>query len=194
LTGSDLAPGDFVEFRAVLSRSPFVDLLQAMKRFAALAPQFEDSPPPRVSRSGGGKPRGNAVSGNQYQKVLSQIDALLSDMTSSGSIDLIGTLGGSDHTRAVVAADISGFADPSLNEVIDGEFSVFGKVARVVMADSASSINLLRKGALGLLPDESIDAAVSGLGQAVASSLNLPTVETRISGPSFQVIPICIFA
>lgn len=183
-----VGPGDFVEFEAVLRPSPLISVLRA---FQELMPIVEGlSPPPATVASQGKGRQPAAKRPSEMQAIARQIDAVLQAVTAEGSKDLVADCGA---LRFVLAVEEAYFVDPSMNDVIDGTFRVFGKVTRVVPAADEAGISLLRKTALG-----NFGEIVEKLGEAFAllqnSGFTGPTVETRIPGPSLQVIPIGIFA
>ena len=74
-----------------------------------------------------------------------QIELIRSAVTAEGSQDFIAEM---DCLRVVLTTEQDYFIDPSMNDIIDGTFRVFGKTTRVV-SDNAEKISLLRKTALG---------------------------------------------
>ena len=122
--------------------------------------------------------------------VVQQIEALLDAVTSEGAEDLIADCG---TMRFVLTAERSYFVDPSMNDVIDGTFRIFGKVTRVLPKDAGSGINLLRKTAFG-----NFGEIVGTMAEAFASlpdaGFTGQKVETEIPTPTLQVVPIAIFA
>jgi hypothetical protein len=191
-----VAPGDFVEFRAVLSKNPIVDAFQGFKELMAFASAFDVKPEPApAQRPGGGKARTAKPTQPRADKPVSQqIDALLAALSGGGTADLLGEVVDSDGLRAVLATETTYFADPSMNDIIDGEFHVLGKVTRIVRTGTDESINLLRKTMFSRLPAEMIEQLVTVLNNSASMGLRFSTVETAVLGPAFQVIPIAIFA
>jgi hypothetical protein len=88
----------------------------------------------------------------------------------------------------------SSLSDPTMSDLVDGEFRVAGKVIRSIR-NSDESINLLRKTAIGRVPGavlEQFMGAMSGLG--VESGFKLPELVVDIQGPAVQILPIAIYA
>ena len=92
----------------------------------------------------------------------------------------------------MLTAEDGYFIDPTMNGVLDGAFRVFGKVTRVV-TNEMESVNLLRRSPFGKFPQivQQLGSVVGQLGE-VEFEGGVP--ETKISGPTLQVIPIAIFA
>jgi len=195
--GSDfglLRPGDFIEIEAVLSRSPLVDILRTFREWIDLFASFSDLPQ-STSRPRGhvrGAQHGNQMhtTGNrEVQVIKSQIQAMLDGVTASGSLDLIAT---TSLGRFVLAAEDGYFIDPSMNDVIDGTFRVFGKVTRVIDGDSEETISLLRKTTLGR-SSQIVTQLVESLNSMADSPFDMAEIQTEISGPTLQIIPVAIF-
>ena len=190
----DVVPGQFVEFQAVLRRSPLVSVLES---FIGIAPiiQAVDVPPTPPStgnanrRKGGGKQRAQAKQQSQPVEGLREIKLMLEAFTAAGSEDLVAECGA--H-RFVLTAEKPYFVDSTMNDVIDGTFRVFGKVTRVVPRGSGESISLLRRSALGNFGDvvKELQPAFAGLREAGFTG----EAETEIPAPTLQLIPIGIFA
>ena len=93
--------------------------------------------------------------------------------------------------RVVLTTTEDYFIDPTMNDSVDGTFRVFGKVTRVT-TDKDEEINLFRRSALGKFA--SITEAFEPLRESMQDSgFNTP-IETKITGPTMQVIPIAIFS
>ena len=110
--------------------------------------------------------------------------------TADGSEDFVAECG---KSRFVLTAEAAYFVDPTMNDVIDGTFRVFGKVTRSVPAGEQDGISLLRRSALGNFASmvENLESAFAALPDAGFTGQR---VETQIPGPTLQVIPIAIFA
>ena len=179
--------GDFVEFEANLQR---VDISEFLRTFAVIAPMvplFNDSPS-NASTKKQGKGRGN--NNQQSNQMTKQVKAMQSLMSGDGSQDLVAKV---DEMKFILTVDTNCFIDPTMNDVLDGTFRVFGKVTRVVR-DNSEGINLMRMSPLGkfsglieqiILPMERATGDVQFQGNVT---------ETKITGPALQIIPIGIFA
>ena len=185
-----LKTGEFVEFEATLRRVPFVELLTA---FSQLLPLAELADAPRTA-SGSGRKRSGSRSRNQVAKATEfsstmqqQVDLILNAVTGEGSEDLIAEL---NDIRFVLTTERQFFIDPTLNDTIDGSFRIFGKATRVIRS-SDDSIHLLRKSALGKFKTIVHDMAAA-MGSLEATGFDVE-LETEISGPTVQVLPIAIF-
>ncbi len=96
--------------------------------------------------------------------------------------------------KAVITLDMEYLNDPTMADLVDGQFQVVGKVIRVIN-DSSESVSLLRKAAVGAMNEQVLVPIFQQFGVALAAAnIDLPPIEWRVSGPVIQVIPIAIFA
>lgn len=175
--------GDFIEFETSLRRHQVMVQLSALVELLPLFSDFEPAPNKGRSR----RKKGNS---NSDQATLNQIESMLTALTTGSSRDLVSKI---HETNIVISTEQQYFNDPTMNDVIDGTFRVFGKVSRVVPKGKAETIGLLRKSPLGqfqlLLPI--IQQAMSQFSNQIGDTGDLAT---EIEGPAVQVIPIAIFS
>lgn len=181
---SKILTGDFVEFEAVLRRSPLVEFIEA---FDEIYSTFVIGAT-RQGNTSSGKQRNRSKNkqeedGHRFIKVLKQ------SLTEGPSQDLIAEREG---FQAVLTTERSYFSDPSMNDIIDGTFRVFGKVIRIVPVGNCESIGLLRKTAFGKF--DVLEQTLNSLKESVVEVGFRGSLETRISGPVIQVIPIAVFS
>ena len=187
----DVHPSDFVEFEATLRRNPVIDILDTFLELMPLINLTDPGSSHKTSQSSGGrnvKNRGVKNKQNEYSGLEKQMEIFKSAVTAEGSLDFIAEM---DSLRLVLTTELGYFIDPSMNDIIDGTFRVFGKVTRVV-SDESEKISLLRKTALGKFP-----SFLEALGPVMANMKDSGFsghVETDISGPTMQIIPIAIFS
>ena len=177
-----LQGGCFVEFEATLHRHQLTELLEALETLLPMMSQFDDDK---------NKPRNNRRNPNQkteHQILLEQITSMRSAISGTGSRDLIAKV---RDMGVVLTVEDSSFIEPTMNDVLDGTFHVFGKVTRAVTG-SAEHINLLRRSSLSKFP--SAREVLSDLSNIEGLEFEGGVPETRIDGPTLQVIPIAIFA
>jgi hypothetical protein len=195
----DIEPGEFIEFQAALKRSPLVTVLH---QFSGLIPFLEaigaDNVPGATSAPPSSRNRNRARGGQGQPKRQSSeldvakrnIDAILQALSASGSEDLIAEAG---ELKLILTAEAGYFVDPTMNDVIDGTFRVFGKVTRVIRDGSDQSISLLRKTSLGPLASM-LSPMVDAIEATESAGFKVGKVETEINAPTLQIVPIAIFA
>ena len=187
---NDLSSGDFVEFKAVLRKNPLVVVFEMMKQVLELTTVFspEDA---SLQKKPGTKPDKHHL--NPHDKMAGNLDAILKDLQQSGSLEIIGEIFENKKIRAVLSTKIQFFNNRDTTDLIDGEFRVFGKVVRVIKADSDESINLLRKTSFGMLNKEKFSTFPTALENAKDAGVKIPELIVDINGPAIQIIPIAIF-
>ena len=183
----DLHPSDFVEFEATLRRSPIIDILNSFSEILPLAKLADIEASQTADHGRNTKKRRTSHKQNEFSVIEKQIDLIRSAVTAEGSQDFIAEI---DRLRVVLTTEQDYFIDPSMNDIIDGTFRVFGKVTRIV-DDNTESISLLRRTAAG-----KFRAIADALVPAMESlqDTGFGHVETAIIGPTMQVIPIAIFS
>ncbi len=185
-----IQPGIFVEFEATLQRSPVVEMLTALSQLAPLIQMSETTAGQATSRGSQGQVRKGKQRRQEKdtaQDTETQINKILRAVTAEGSEDMIAEVG---KMRLVLTTERRYFIDPSMNDIIDGTFRVFGKATRIIVDDS-DGISLLRKTALG-----KFGRVVTELGMAMAKAQDSGfrgSLESQIDGPTMQVYPIAIF-
>lgn len=186
---SDIRPGEFVEFRATLRRPSLVSFL---RNFKELAPFMDSTEGTGASKGpGGGKPRASGTRGRQNPNTLSRLDTMLRAVTSDGAEDLVAR---TPKATMVLTAESEYFVDRSMNDVIDGDFIVFGKITRSLGEDSKDSINLLRRSPIGRFAP--LANALKNLDQSPALQelgFDIDEVESEVHPPALQLVPIAIF-
>ena len=176
-------PSDFVEFEATLQRNRFLVQLTAFAELVPLMSAFEEP----TGRKGPRQPQQGKTTNST---VLKQVNSLVKALTSGESRDLVSRIG---DINVVITTEQQYFNDPTMNDVIDGTFRVFGKASRVIPELNGENIDLLRKTPLGqfktILPviQEAMGQFTNSMGDSGDSS-------TAIPGPAIQVSPIAIFS
>lgn len=182
-------PGTFIEFSTSLSRNPVIEVIDALQQIMRMAVVFAE--PEQQSGSRHSKsPKASKVSPQMAQ--LDQIDEVREMLRTGETTDL--TTGPLENGhRAVVTLETQYLNDPSMGDVVDGTFTVLGKVTRLVTAEGGA-VSLIRKTALGRLPLPVLASAFGSLNAlSTAQGFALPEIEWEISAPVMQVLPIAIY-
>jgi len=181
--------GDFIEFKAVLRKNPIVDTIEGFKQLMGVATLFEDkdSAEKKVQQKGS-RPK------SQNQVIMEQMNGMLTALSQSNSVELVGELVSTPDIQAVLTTKLDFFTSGGETEIIDGEFRILGKVIRIIRSDDSSeSINLLRKTTFGRFDPSVLSQFSSGFEGMGNAGLQFPEFVTEIQAPAFQVIPIAIF-
>lgn len=176
-------PGEFIEFKAILRKNPIIDNLESYFSVFKLALTFDDTP----------KQKNKKNEQNSNKKILSQFENLVEQLKAGGNIDLIGEHTGEEKFNSVLTIDGDYLNDPSLSDLADGEFSVFGKVIRVIDENSEDTVNLLRKTSLSKINDTLLNQMFSGFENLDNDGLKNADFVKEVKAPVIQVIPISIF-
>ena len=103
-TLSDLSSGEFIEFRAILRKNPLADTIETLKTFIEMATLFTvQNDPSNPSKQKIVKPQ------NQNAAILKQMDGILSALSQSSSIELIGELLDVRGVTSVITARLEYF-------------------------------------------------------------------------------------
>lgn len=182
---SETKPGNFVEFNITLRKNPLIDAIESLKSIMQTASIFVE---PQQ------KSKGQRPSENVNKKILEQMDALLNQLNAEGTLDLIGTSVGEERIKVVLTIDRAFLSDPSLSDLISGEYTVLGKVTKVIPQSGEDKVNLLRKTSLGKIQGQLLEQLKKPLKDLQQSDFKIPELITEIEGPAIQVIPIAVFA
>lgn len=179
--------GDLVEFSTTLKRNPILQVMDMFTRVIDMAAAFEEQP---------AKNKKHLLQNNQpneMTKLKTQIQKFSEEIKSGNTIDVVSDSLISKY-RAVITLEQEYLNDPSMADLVDGDFTVVGKVIRAV-TDSNDSVNLFRKGVIGSMNKQILEQSFSLFyAPAISSNFEIPKIEWEIEGPVIQVIPIAIFA
>ncbi len=194
-----ISSGHFVEFRAVLKKNPLVEALDGFQRLMEWSNLLAEEPEQpsqsggRRGRKAGGGGRKDSQARNENERIAQQMGVMLSALTQTGSLEIVGEMLDASPTTAVLSTKQEYFSDENASEIVDGEFRVLGKVVRVVTDGSADSINLLRKTSFGHLDNRIFDQLGDVFVGQEEVGLRFPEIVTEVKGPALQIIPIAIF-
>jgi hypothetical protein len=180
-------PGQIMEFTSTLSRNPIVQLIDNMLAAIRMQSVFTTAPVPKPK----GKHQGKPPSG-ENERLEQQFRSLREDLLSGSTVDIVsGRL--ESGFAAVVTLDVEYLADPTMANLVEGHFTVLGKVIRSVPAEE--SINLLRKTAMSLLPEALLAGVFSHFDHlSEVQGFNMPKARWHVDGPAIHVLPIAIYA
>jgi len=186
-TGAEApSPGDFLEFSTALTRNPVVEVIDALHQLMSMAALFAEAELPVSNKQQKGPkpiPKGGLVD---------QIERFRAMLRTSDTIDLITEPLQSGH-RAVITVEQQYLNDPAMSDLVDGTFTVIGKVTRVLSAGEGA-VSLIRKTPLGRLPHSLLDNAFEGINKLSAlQGFSLPRIEWDIAAPVMQVLPVAIY-
>lgn len=173
--------GDFVLFKGKLQTSPVLSLLDSFEQLGVMITRFDN-----YSR---GKTKKNTQEDNS--KILKQIKAMKDGLMSNGMLDLICTL--EDGTKAVMPVYSNYFFNNNMNEIIDGEFTILGKIVKKVVGDNDDNISLLRNTSFKIFDEYMFDEMFDHMSD-LPEGIKIPKANTVIEAPSMLVLPISIYS
>lgn len=177
-----LLPGHFVEAELRLRRNPLIDGLEAIGETISGLQVLSSFVP------SGQQQKGQKSQPDPMKVVADQSKRLLSTLTASNSIDMVGQFVPGPG-QAIVPVENRYFGEHSAQEISNGHYRVFGKV---VLVSRTESISLLRNTPFAHMPT-ALDPLSSGFAQTKAAGLSLPDFSTKVEGPVVQILPIAIF-
>jgi hypothetical protein len=177
--------GDIVEVPLRLKRNPVLETVGMLDPLLKLAKVF-DAPSEKQNNKKG------AVQATDYSQIEKQLSALVSDLRLGGTVDLVATIPESS-LNVVVTAETDYLRDPSMSDIVDGDYRVVGKVI-FSSSHEDNSLNLLRKTSFARLP-QMIDLFGKSLALwSVQHNVVVPDFVTEVKAPFVQIIPVAIFA
>jgi hypothetical protein len=176
--------GHIVEFTAFLRRNPLIQTLDAFVGLMDLAIIFTDNKKQPGARKG---------ESDENTKTRKQMEKFLQILRSGDTVDIVSDALESGH-RAVITLEQEYLSDPTMSDLVDGQFNVLGKIIRVV-PDANNAISLFRKSALSAMPKALLEQTFSPFSKlSKEQGFSIPDLEWDISGPVIHVLPISIFA
>lgn len=191
---SGIEPGTFVEFNCTLRKNPLIDALEGFKSLIDLFGTFQRVVPNQFSTQSGATKATAKSTAASLADVKKLVDGLLVQLNAEGTIDLIGDAKDEQQSHVVLAIDRAFAYDPTLADLLDGEYTVLGKVTRVIASGSSDRISLLRKTSFGLISESMMADFVAAFGQMSSSGIMVPKIITHIDAPAVQIIPVAIFS
>ncbi|MFB7888734.1 hypothetical protein ACFCZ3_11900 [Cellulosimicrobium cellulans] len=205
----DLAPGDFVEYRAQFAPSEFIALMDVITPEAVgkfVQARIVSSQSKKIAKISNANARQAAMDALQLDAsakcdmAIAATEAVKADFRAESTREYYGAIVGGELVTAVTICDVEHFVVADEDRILDGQFTVLGKVASAVEDDAP----VLRRNKVlkRLLPDV-VDEMFDTLRQS-AKKKNVPggkspadfvdlSLQSRVEGPSFRVVPVAIF-
>ena len=172
-------PHDLIEFNVSLKKNPIIETIDTFISVMDMASIFED----RTGRQKG-------HSKNEDEKIKKQMQRFANQLKSGDTIDVV-----SDDLacgyKSVVTLEQEYLNDPTMSDLVDGQFNVLGKIIRVI-PDNCGSISLIRKTPLSVIPHTKLQE-LQVLLSKLPVDIDIPELIWEVPGPVMHVIPIAIF-
>jgi hypothetical protein len=178
--------GRFVHYFGTLEKNPIISFIETFEKIINIYNIFQPSNQ-NQEKKGGGVRDPNKI-------MFDQIKSLSESLKSGNIIDIICKLN-NVNIETVLQTNIDYFNNKSMNELIDGEFNIIGKVIKITNESAGDKINLLRNTSLSMINEKLIDTLSSNINteEVVRSGLILPNLKTEVSGNAMLIIPIAIY-
>lgn len=124
---------------------------------------------------------------------MKQIKAIKDSLTQNQFVDIICTINNTENLKAVLPVYLDYFFNNNMNELIDGNFTVVGKVIKIVN-DHESNINLFRNTGFKLFQQDVLEGMFESFKSGMGNQIDIPEISTKIGTPSILVLPISIYA
>lgn len=209
---SGLRPGDFVMYKADFQPSQIISMLdiatpelveRVVQHFAFKSALQADSASKKPDQKAvqAAIARAEASSGSLSSVARAAMEALRIDFRSPNTREYYGRVGsGDDVVTAVTICDVAHFVVEDEDRILDGEFTVIGKVISRCEEDEPI---LSRNKVLDRINPQAIDelvqlvnAEVEKQSENAVNQVDAPLnmkFDSRVPGVSFKLIPIAVF-
>lgn len=127
---------------------------------------------------------------SQTNKQNKEIVTFSQSIVGEKSNDLIANDLNIDDLKVLLLAQEKYFMEGWRKDIIDGEFTIIGKVIKNI-SDPKESISLVQQGLLKFFPEDTLQDMVSSMTDT-GGAMNLPELKTSLSSPAMKVYPIAI--
>ena len=176
---SNLKTGSFVRFDSRLEKNPLISLLESLEQMGVLAIRMQT--------------KGKKGKGNDDDSMLKEIKTMKKSLTENHTSDLICTINEKDNLKTVIPVYLEYFVHNNMSEIIDGNYSVVGKVIKIVK-DQEDNINLFRNTGFKLFKQEALEELFDQMSNYNDEQIEFPDIESKVSSPSLLVLPIAIYS
>lgn len=181
-----LGEGQFIELTGALRINPMIETLSTFIQVYEMAMRLSNE-------AELGNKTAMKAKKKEEEAMIKQIKALLDDMTKSETQDLLLTT--DTGVNVILPSHIDRFIGKFDSDLYDGTFKILGKVIKVI--DEDATINLFRKTSFKVFSEsflvDFVNQFNTTLRDAAEGGIDLPEVDSLISGPGAIVIPIGIY-
>lgn len=169
----ELATSDLIEITGEIHRNPVFIVTSVFERMRSLIEQSQKGQSTKKS----------------WRDTKDFLKLLKDDVDNSKGQDVIMEAKGTKDLKCVISLSTEYLRDPSMEELLAGEFSLLGKVTKCLKPDE--ELNLLRRTMFGCFPFKVVKEIFDSLSSD--ESLNITIPDLMVSYPAIQVIPLAIF-
>jgi hypothetical protein len=179
---AEAEPGSFIELKVKIHKNPMLGLFEAIDSIMGLVVAAESNDQRQKNKPA----KGNKQIKQQFEQIFSQLKG-------KGTTDIFAESLTEEDVKIVLTIEPEFLGDPSMSDLIDGDYTVIGKVSKVIKSNEDPGINLLRKTSLASVQKKLLDQLFASLEEVKNAGFDFPNIETEIKGPAMQIIPIAIF-
>lgn len=194
----EIRVSDFVEIHGAFQPNPLAGSLETFDRLFGILNLLSGDSGRSPKRQGPDKrqpsqPQQNLASVNpqQLEQIRKFIRGILDDIEQERIRTFVVDVTGLPRHRAVAIMFIDYLRDKTMTEINYKEFYLFGKVVRKIEATDESGIDLLSGTGLRGVGEDVLKQMVDALSSV--RDANLPKIQTLISGPALEIVPIAVF-
>lgn len=175
---------DFVEFSVPVRRNPLIQMMDTFIQLIDITFTLQTGAQK--------KKQPQAPDQKSLLSVKKQMSDFIADLKTGTTVDVV-----TDTLRcgysSVITLEREYLNNPSMSDLVDGNFNVLGKIIRVI-SDSSKSISLLRNSAVGAMPKGVLKQLLDSLSSiSDTTDIDLPQMNIEIQGPVIQILPLAIF-
>lgn len=126
-----------------------------------------------------------------FAKLLSYLEE--NNLIKYEMFDIICDINLEEQFKAILPVDLNYFFNKNMSDIIDGEFSIVGKVIRFVSSEEDEPINLLRNSSFSLFKRNVIDTLFNTMNSSMDGQMDIDNFELSITKPAILVNPIAIY-
>jgi hypothetical protein len=190
-----LSCGDFVEFEAIIKKNPlkesFDTIINVFELIEAIQPFVNNE-----------TQHSSTKSQNQRKNPINVVKNPMLDMKQGfigfrksllASNDMYGEIVNVDSGKVVIVTKDAFYNDSSIQDLINGQFKILGRITQILSENDCESIDLLRNTSFKGVPQEYIKNFFDDFNERLQTTISVPPLFNIIKYPAFQIIPICIF-
>lgn len=195
-----IQPSDFIEVRGLFKPNPLANSLQIIDRLMGMyhlisglgasseaQTKTKISPEERKRQQDQKEQEKNQL--KQLDLIRQFINSVLADIQPESIRSFVVDSTGGYTSVAFLFSDY--LRDKTMTEISYKEYRLVGKVVRKVERDADETIDLLMGTGFGGIGKEVLAQLIASLNELPA--LNLPQIQTEITGPALEIVPISVF-
>lgn len=186
----EITPSDFIELRGNFQPNPLATSLISIDKLLQL---IDLAPNTSTSLPKPNKTPNKQSQTSQMEGFRKFLQGMISDLEPEGIRTYIITASTRDAYKGVATIFTKYLRDQSRTELTNRDFRVLGKIIQVIPNGSDIKIDLLSGTGMGSLGEPIMQQLLTALVQMQTAGLKMPQMQTEISAPAIQIVPIAIY-